>query len=142
MADPAGGRLSSGGALAVLADPAGAGGPGGCASLPGVGGCAARSALLREALDAAERNGQRLRTLEDGNFDTLGMGKGLPERTVLVVRTVRNRRGYRLPQARPNGVGRPRRYGERTPQPAALLRQRQGWQRRVVTGRGRKLTVR
>lgn len=97
---------------------------------------------VRDELDAAGRAMQRLLALGDGNFETLGMWKGLPERTVLVARTARNRRLYRLPEARSNGVGRPRLYGERAPKPAELLRQRQGWQRIVVAVRGRGRTVR
>lgn len=97
---------------------------------------------VRQELGAAGRVAQRLLALGDGSYDTLGMWRGLPEQTVLVARAARNRRLYWLPQAESNGVGRPRRYGERAPNPAEWLRQRQGWQRTVVAVRGRERSVR
>lgn len=97
---------------------------------------------VRQELDAAGRVTQRLLSLGDGAYETLGMWEGLPERTVLVARTARNRRLYWLPQAGPNGVGRPRRYGERAPKPADWLHQRQGWRRTAVAVRGRERSVR
>lgn len=97
---------------------------------------------VRQELDAAGRAGQRLLALADGCFDTLGMWRGVPERTVLVARAARNCRLYWLPQAEPNRVGRPRRYGERAPNPAGWLRQSQGWQRQVVGVRGKERTLR
>jgi hypothetical protein len=97
---------------------------------------------VRQGLDRAGRREQILLALGDGNFDTLGMWRGLPERTVLAVRTARNRCLYGLPQERPTGPGRPPSYGERAPQPADWLHLRQGWQKSIVTVRGRELPLR
>jgi hypothetical protein len=97
---------------------------------------------VRQELDAARRSTQRLLALGDGSFDTLGMWQGLPDRTALVVRTARNRCLYHLPQGRPAGPGRPPSYGERAPNPAAWLRQRQGWQKTRLIVRGRELPQR
>jgi hypothetical protein len=60
----------------------------------------------RQSLDEAEREQQMLLTLADGAFDTLNFWRGLPERTILAVRTARNRRLYYLPEKR-EGPGRP-----------------------------------
>jgi len=60
----------------------------------------------RQELDEAGRPEQLLLTLADGAYDTLNFWRGLPARTVLAVRTARNRRLYDLPE-RPVGPGRP-----------------------------------
>ncbi len=46
----------------------------------------------RQELDAADRHAQVLLTLADAAYDTLNFWRSLPERTVLAVRTARNRR--------------------------------------------------
>ncbi len=97
---------------------------------------------IRENLDAAGRAEQRVLALADGTYETLTMWRELPERTILVARTARNRILYRLPEARSHGVGRPRRYGERAPQPAWWLRQPGGWEKIEVCVRGQKRRVR
>jgi len=97
---------------------------------------------MRQELDAAGREAQLLFALGDGSFDTLGLWRGLPERTVLAVRTARNRCLYWLPQDRPSGPGRPPSYGERAPHPADWLHERAGWQKTVLTVRGRELSLR
>ncbi len=82
---------------------------------------------VREQLDAAGRNSQTLLALVDGGLEkAVDLWKGLPERTVLLGRSARNRVLHSLPQY--NGFGRPPRYGQRLPQPAAWLKVRQGWQ--------------
>jgi hypothetical protein len=96
----------------------------------------------RQQLDVSGRAKQFLLALGDGNFDTLELWRSLPERTVLVVRTARNRCLYELPQGRPTGPGRPPSYGERAPKPADWLRQRQEWQKTTLTVRGRELPMR
>jgi hypothetical protein len=97
---------------------------------------------VRQELDAAGRQAQLLLALGDGSFDTLEMWRHLPQRTVLAVRTARNRCLYDLPGSRPSGPGRPPSYGERTPHPADWLHERQGWQKSDVTVRGRPLPLR
>lgn len=63
----------------------------------------------REELDEAGRENQILFNLADGSFDVLDVWRGLPQRTVLAVRTARNRRLYYLPEKR-TGPGRPASY--------------------------------
>ena len=52
----------------------------------------------RQGLDQEGRKQQLLLALADGSFDTLNFWRGLPERTILAVRTARNRRLYYLPE--------------------------------------------
>lgn len=51
---------------------------------------------LRRELDAAGRQEQRLLVVGDGNYDTAGLWTSLPERTILVARTARNRALFAL----------------------------------------------
>lgn len=97
---------------------------------------------VRQELDEAGRWEQLLLALGDGSFDTLGMWRNLPPRTVLAVRTARNRCLYHLPGLRPIGPGRPPSYGERAPTPADWLHERRGWQKCEVRVRARSLPLR
>jgi hypothetical protein len=101
---------------------------------------AARAQLhwLRAALDAAGRAEQPVLALGDGSFDVVEVWKGLPERTVLLARTARNRVLYALP---PPGAHRNRRYGERAQWPDAWLAERGGWQHSTVCVRGRDIPL-
>jgi hypothetical protein len=56
---------------------------------------------VRQELDQAGRETQLLLNLADGSFDVLDFWRGLPEHTVLAVRTARNRRLYYLPEKTP-----------------------------------------
>jgi hypothetical protein len=94
---------------------------------------------LRTELDAAGRAAQDVLGLGDGSFDVVEMWKGLPERTVLLARTARNRVLYELP---PPGAQRNRRYGARARTPQEWLHVRGGWQRTTVRVRGRDLPLR
>jgi hypothetical protein len=98
---------------------------------------------VRQQLDAAGRKEQWLLTLADGSFEKVaGFWQALPERTVLLGRTAKNRVLHALPHAQ--GVGRPRQYGLRVQTPAEWLHERQGWQTAQVTvrGKGRDLRYR
>jgi hypothetical protein len=95
----------------------------------------------RQELDNAEQEAQRLLVLADGAYDTLNFWRGLPERTALAVRTVRNRRLYYLPE-RQAGPGRPARYGARAPHNGEWLHRRLSWQKREIPVRGRALLMR
>jgi hypothetical protein len=53
---------------------------------------------VREELDEAGREQQILLTLAEGSYETLNFWRELPERTVLAVRTARNRRLYYKPE--------------------------------------------
>ena len=78
---------------------------------------------VREELDEAERGRQMLLVLADGSYDTLNFWRELPERTVLAVRTARNRRLYYLPE-RHSGPGRPARLWRTGTSPLRLVTQR------------------
>src|SRR5512136_2156397 len=90
----------------------------------------------RHELDTAGRHDQVLLTLADGVYDTLNFWRGLPERTLLAVRTARNRRLYDLPEAS-RGPGRPASYGALAPHPGDWLHRGLTWQKRDVPVRGR-----
>ena len=96
---------------------------------------------VRQELDAAGRAAQRLLVLADGAYDTLGLWRGLPERTILVVRTAKNRRLRELPGAY-SGRGRRRQYGEEAPRPQEWLTERKGFQKTNVDVRGRTIQMR
>lgn len=101
---------------------------------------AGQSALawVRQGLDAAGRSDQLLLGVGDGNYDTLELWRQLPERTLLLVRTAKNRALVELP-APPSGRGRPCKYGGRAPAPQAWLQVESGWRQCTVTVRGRRL---
>lgn len=94
----------------------------------------------RQELDAADRHNQMLLTLADGAYDTLNFWRGLPERTVLAVRTARNRRLYQLPEPA-SGPGRPASYGPLAPHPSEWLHRGLTWQKREIMVRGRIITM-
>ena len=93
----------------------------------------------REQMDAAGRKEQSLLTLNDGSYDTLEFWPGLPERTVGVVRTARNRCLYELPAADAHGNCK---YGEKAPAPHVWLKKRQGFKYQDVMVRGRSRRMR
>ncbi len=99
---------------------------------------------LRKGLDDRGRGKESVLALADGSFDTLEMWRGLPERTILAVRTARHRRLYWLPteQAHP-GPGRPHSYGELAPPPADWLHAGlRHWPKQMVWVRGRSIQMR
>jgi hypothetical protein len=95
---------------------------------------------VRHELDEAGRAPQMLLTLADGSFDTLNFWRGLPERTVLAVRTARNRRLYYLPERRA-GPGRPASYGALAPHPWEWLHKHLSWQKRDIPARGKTILM-
>lgn len=88
----------------------------------------------RHQMDRAGRREQALMTLNDGRYDTLQFWPGLPERTIGVVRTARNRRLYELPAEDAHGN---RKYGEQAPAPHRWLQMRKGFHHQEVVVRGR-----
>jgi hypothetical protein len=64
----------------------------------------------------------------------------LPDRTVLAVRTTRNRRLYYLPEKH-GGRGRPASYGPLAPHPSDWLHKGISWQKREVTVRGKSILM-
>jgi hypothetical protein len=96
---------------------------------------------VRAGLDGAGRVEQWLLALVDGSFErAVEFWQGLPERTVLVGRTARNRVLYQLPHY--HGLGRPPSYGERVMTPAEWLHERQGWQNADLVVRGHPRSLR
>jgi hypothetical protein len=95
---------------------------------------------VRQGLDQAGRTTQPVLVLADGSFDTLGFWAGLPERTILAVRTARNRALYWLPEPHP-GPGRPADYGEQAPHPGDWLHKGLSWQKREIPVRGKLIQM-
>jgi hypothetical protein len=97
---------------------------------------------LRGELDAAGRREQLLLTVGDGSYDSAELWTSLPERTVLLARTARNRALFALPVPEPKRRGARRKYGERARTPAAWLQEHSGWQEATLEVRGRRITTR
>jgi hypothetical protein len=93
----------------------------------------------RQQMDQAGRSEQTLLTLNDGSYDTLEFWPGLPERTIAVVRTARNRCLYELPTVDAHGN---RKYGDKAPAPHVWLKQRKGYTYQDVMVRGRSRRMR
>lgn len=89
---------------------------------------AALSAIrwLRESLNAAGREAQRVLVLGDGEFQAAKLRAMLPEGVVLLVRCARNRALYGLPEKEAGRRGRRRLYGERLRKPHEWLAERAG----------------
>lgn len=82
---------------------------------------------VREQLDRSGRKSQMLLALVDGSFErAVDFWKGLPERTVVLGRTARNRLLYELPVYA--GIGRPPLYGPKAKYPYEWFKERKGWQ--------------
>ena len=99
---------------------------------------------LRASLDAAGRCTQQILALADGSFDVLEFWRSLPARTILLVRTARNRRLYWLPQPDPHpGPGRPPSYGDLAPHPADWLHAGlRKWPQQQILVRGKWVQMR
>lgn len=96
---------------------------------------------VRQGLDQAGRLEQRLLVLADGAYDNVEFWRGLPEQTVAVVRTARNRILCCLPPL-VQGRGRKRKYGDVAPKPADWLQVEEGWTTITVAVRGRDIQMR
>ena len=93
----------------------------------------------RTEMDQKGRSQQTLVTLNDGSYDTLKFWAELPERTIGVVRTARNRCLYELPPATAHGN---RKYGDKAPAPYKWLKKRKGFKYQDVTVRGKMRRMR
>lgn len=97
---------------------------------------------VRAQLDAAGRAAQLLLVLVDGGLERpVECWRQLPERSVLLARTARNRVLYHLPGAYA-GRGRPKAYGAPARHPAEWLRVKDGWKTIQLPVRGRQRAVR
>jgi len=100
---------------------------------------------LRESLDAAGREGQRLLVVGDGDFSVAEFRAQLPppERVVLFTRCAKNRALYELPGPElEKRRGRRRKYGDRVRRPEEWLAERDGWRGRELLVRGRRILTR
>lgn len=95
---------------------------------------------VRKRLDEEGRSSQTLLVLGDGTYDNVELRKGLPGQTVVLVRTAKNRRLYKLPEPGCKQRGRPCIYGERTLTPQEWLHIQGGWQSSEIEVRGRTRT--
>jgi hypothetical protein len=95
----------------------------------------------RQQMDNRGREAQMLLTLNDGRFDTIQFWRELPERTIGVVRTAKNRCLYELPAEDAHGN---RKYGDKADNPSAWLKKRKGftYQDVMVRGRSRRMRYR
>lgn len=99
---------------------------------------------VRDTLDKHERRQQPILALADGAFDVLGLWRNLPQQTILITRTARNRRLYWLPKSDPHpGPGRPPSYGECAPHPADWLHAGlRNWPKAQIPVRGKMRPMR
>lgn len=93
----------------------------------------------RQGMDEAGRKKQVLVTLNDGSYDTLKFWSELPQRTVGIVRTARNRCLFALPAKDAHGN---RKYGDKAPAPHIWLQQRKGFTHQDVVVRGKTRPMR
>jgi len=93
----------------------------------------------RQQMDKAGREKQMLLTLNDGRFDTIQFWRELPQRTIAVVRTAKNRCLYELPAAAAHGNCK---YGQKAPNPGSWLQKRKGFIYQTVMVRGRTRRMR
>lgn len=100
---------------------------------------------LRENLDEAGREGQRLLVLGDGDFSVAKLRANLPDPgdVVLVSRCAKNRALYELPEPPEEGQrGRRRKYGDRARKPFEWLGEKGGWSQKPFVVRARTIRAR
>jgi len=91
---------------------------------------------VRQQLDGAGRKAQQLLVLVDGGLERpVEFWRQMPERTLLLARTARNRALYHLPGAY-QGRGRPKDYGDPARHPSEWLPVQDGWKTVQVPVRG------
>jgi hypothetical protein len=93
----------------------------------------------REEMNKQGRQAQTIVSLHDGSYDTLAFWPGLPENTIGVVRTARNRCLYNLPPADAHGN---RKYGDKAPAPHEYLKKRKGFSYQTIMVRGQERQMR
>ena len=93
----------------------------------------------RDWMDKEGRQEQQLVSLNDGSYDTLKFWPGLPNNTIGVVRTARNRCLYTLAPATAHGN---RKYGDKAPAPHEFLKKRTEFSYKNIMIRGRERQMR
>ena len=101
----------------------------------------------RRKLDQAGRIKQHILLVADGAYDKAEFWRGLPERTIAIVRTAKNRVLRELPMTplpgSPNKKrGAPRKYGAKARAPQEVLHDKTGWRHAHVPVRGRTFRCR
>ena len=101
-------------------------------------------AWVRERLDEEGREEQELLCVVDGGIErAVAFWQRLPERTVVIARTARNRALYALPERTSEGKrGRKPKYGLRARTPGAWLQEKKGWRQLTLKVRGRERKMR
>jgi len=99
---------------------------------------------MREQLDTEGREEQILLCVIDGGIErAVEFWRRLPDRTVVIARTARNRALYELPAPTPEGKrGRKPKYGPRVRTPEAWLKEEEGWEELTLLVRGRERKMR
>ena len=100
---------------------------------------------LRENLDGAGREGQRLLVVGDGDFSVAELRANLPEpqSVVLMSRCSKNRSLYELPEVPEEGRrGRRRKYGKKARKPSEWLPEKKGWSTKPFLVRSRIIRAR
>jgi hypothetical protein len=96
---------------------------------------------VRTQLDEAGRQAQWLLVLVDGSYErVVAFWRGLPERTVCIGRSARNRALCELPTY--TGFGRPPEYGPLAQHPSEWLHEKRGWKTTQVRVRGKPREMR
>lgn len=96
----------------------------------------------RTEMDKAGRSEQLLLALVDGSFEkVVAFWRGIPDRTILLGRSARNRALYQLP-GEYDGMGRPAEYGQKVKKPSEWLHEKSGWQTVQLTVRGKSREMR
>jgi len=93
---------------------------------------------VRRELDAADRTEQWVLGVGDAHYETVGIWRDLPEQTILVARTAKNRALWALP---PAGAHKNRKYGEQALHPQEWLRVRTGWTTIRLDVRGHRVRL-
>jgi hypothetical protein len=95
---------------------------------------------VRERLDAAGRQGQRLLIFADGAYDVNALWTSLPPQTTLVVRCSKNRKLFDLPKSKGNITrGARRKYGPRTLSPEEMRHEQTAWSTLDIPVRGKNV---
>jgi hypothetical protein len=90
---------------------------------------------VRAGLDEQGRVDQPLLMVADGNYDTVGLWQGLPERTIVLARSAKNRVLYHPLPADAHGN---RQYGQRADTPQQVWQTGGAWSKTTLTIRGRQ----
>jgi hypothetical protein len=92
---------------------------------------------VRQQLTRCGRPTQPVLGVFDGSYDVVGFWRDLPENTVVMVRSAKNRVLHHLPEPQ-TGRGRRRKYGARALTPQQHWQNRSGWRDVTLDVRGKR----